>query len=675
VSISETSMRPVLVVDDDAVSRHVLIHTLTASGMHPAAVPDADAALRWLDEFQPSLILLDLLMPGTDGYSVLRHIRAHAALADVPVVVLTALDSDDEIRRIFAEGADDYVHKPFRPTELVARLTGQLRLRDYVERLSRRNRNAQVAVDLTQELASSNDIRPALGTVVRRIANALGVDRCSIVLVSDDPTTAHVVASSDDERLRDLPLRLSDYPEIQQVLRTAKTLVLKDTPHHPLLSALTFATRTGFRASALIPILHETSPLGVIFVRTCQADAEFADDELALVRTVANASSIAFSNAQVLKSLREETQLSTTARVEAEQRLQHFQRYVDFFESAADGMVVIDRNGTVLFANPRTREITGYSADELQGRSLESIIAPHEHDTMQRLIRGFAHSEFRHGIDIVASTKQGATIVLSITSNSVLHEDNAILLSLRDVTAERNTALALNQTKEFLERVIDSSADAIISTDIHGLVLLFNRAASRMFGYEPEQVIGRLNATALYPAGMSRSVLRRLVDERHGGRGRLKDYRVELVSRTGEIISASLSAAFIVELGRPVGMVGVFTDLRERLEMERNLTAAQDELREREKQAIVAELAGATAHELNQPLTSIIAYSELLKRTLPFEPTLSNAADVIIGEATRMAEIVRQIGRITKYETKSYVGEAKILDLDRASPETSKKLE
>jgi signal transduction histidine kinase len=164
-----------------------------------------------------------------------------------------------------------------------------------------------------------------------------------------------------------------------------------------------------------------------------------------------------------------------------------------------------------------------------------------------------------------------------------------------------------------------------------------------------------------------------LVDPRRGGRGRLEDYRVDVLSSAGRRIPASLSAAFIIEDGHPAGIVGIFTDLRERISMERNLLAIQDELRAREKQAIVAELAGATAHELNQPLTSIIAYTELLMRTLPFEPTLSNAANIIIGEATRMAEIVRQIGRITKYETKSYVGEAKILDLDRASPASSKK--
>jgi signal transduction histidine kinase len=83
--------------------------------------------------------------------------------------------------------------------------------------------------------------------------------------------------------------------------------------------------------------------------------------------------------------------------------------------------------------------------------------------------------------------------------------------------------------------------------------------------------------------------------------------------------------------------------------------------------AIVAELAGAAAHELNQPLTSVIGYAELLRRKLEQEPQLSSAAAVIIRESERMAEIVRKVGKITKYETKSYVGTAKILDLEKAS--------
>jgi signal transduction histidine kinase len=131
----------------------------------------------------------------------------------------------------------------------------------------------------------------------------------------------------------------------------------------------------------------------------------------------------------------------------------------------------------------------------------------------------------------------------------------------------------------------------------------------------------------------------------------------------------SLSAALLFEGTTPVGSVGIFTDLREKVRMEQRLAQAQEQLLAQERQAIVAELAGAAAHELNQPLTSVMGYAELLKRRLdPAAPGYS-AAEVIFNEAERMAEIVRKIGKITKYETKSYVGQARILDLDKASDE------
>ena len=71
--------------------------------------------------------------------------------------------------------------------------------------------------------------------------------------------------------------------------------------------------------------------------------------------------------------------------------------------------------------------------------------------------------------------------------------------------------------------------------------------------------------------------------------------------------------------------------------------------------------------------SSIIGYAELLCRRLEKESPLYNASDIIITQAERMAEIVRKIGKITKYETKSYVGGAKILDLDKATSDVDRK--
>src|SRR4029078_7581399 len=82
---------------------------------------------------------------------------------------------------------------------------------------------------------------------------------------------------------------------------------------------------------------------------------------------------------------------------------------------------------------------------------------------------------------------------------------------------------------------------------------------------------------------------------------------------------------------------------------------------------LVAELAASAAHELNQPLTSIIGYTQLIQRQSDKEAAHLRALSIILSEAERMAGIVKKIGRITRYETTDYVGSAKMLDLDRAA--------
>jgi signal transduction histidine kinase len=88
-----------------------------------------------------------------------------------------------------------------------------------------------------------------------------------------------------------------------------------------------------------------------------------------------------------------------------------------------------------------------------------------------------------------------------------------------------------------------------------------------------------------------------------------------------------------------------------------------------ERQAVAVELAGTAAHELNQPLTSILGYAELLKRRLDDgHPIDRKPIEVICREAERMAAIVRKIGQITAYETQPYVGGSQILALDKDPP-------
>ena len=664
---------PVLVVDDDAVSRHVLTQALASAGIPVVTASSGTEALAWLAERDASLVLLDLVMPPPDGFEVLRHLREDTRIGDVPVVVLTALDTDDDITRAFDAGADDFVRKPFRPAELLARIRGQLRMREYVDALWRRERDARVVLELTQALSSTLDFRDILFTVVRRIAEVARVDRCSIVLVGDNVDTGYVVAASDDRDLRDLPIALGKYPEIRKTLETGEVLVIEDAATHPLFEVVRAdLPQNSFRSLALVPIVYDDKPMGVLFLRARQPGT-MRDHEISLARTVANATAIALRNAKILQSLRDQTQEINVARFEAERRLASLERYADFFHSAADGIVVVDVDGRILFSNPRARVITGLSEEQLAASRLADVVDPKDLPTLNRIRRGFKQNVFPQMVDITIRRSSDIACerrIISVSSSSVLREDGgAILVSLRDVTDDRATAAELKKTKEFLERVIESSVDAIISADNEGVVRLFNRAAERIYGYRASDVVGVMNVRDLYAPNRASQIMRLIKSAEHGGPGRLEGYRTEALAKDGTLIPVLLSAALIVEDGRPVGSVGLFTDLRERLRMEAKLTKTQDELRAREKQALIAELAGAAAHELNQPLTSVLGYAELINRRAEDPASVRSAAATILGEAERMAEIVRKIGKITRYETKAYVGAAKIIDLDRSSEE------
>ena len=117
-------MNTVLLVDDDPIVRDVVGKYLERDGFRTLEAADGDAARELLSRETPSLVVLDVMMPGTDGLALCRWIRARS---DLPVIMLTALGEEADRIVGLELGADDYVTKPFSPRELVARIKSVLR--------------------------------------------------------------------------------------------------------------------------------------------------------------------------------------------------------------------------------------------------------------------------------------------------------------------------------------------------------------------------------------------------------------------------------------------------------------------------------------------------------------------------------------------------------------------
>ncbi len=119
-------MSNIVVVDDDADILGLLEYKLTAAGHTVTAEADGEAGLAAIHEVKPDLVVLDWMMPRMTGIEVCLELRKDPAMADVPVLFLTAKAQESDVQRGFAAGGNDYVVKPFSPRELSTRIDALL---------------------------------------------------------------------------------------------------------------------------------------------------------------------------------------------------------------------------------------------------------------------------------------------------------------------------------------------------------------------------------------------------------------------------------------------------------------------------------------------------------------------------------------------------------------------
>ncbi len=143
---SERGQQRILIVDDDPQALRYVRDALSKLGYAPVVTADPEEVYRLIEEEKLHLVLLDLMLPGTDGIELMQGIFD---IADVPVIFLSVYGQDDVIARAFDTGAADYVVKPFSPTELAARIRAALRRRGAAARPERRVSLAGRPVRLT----------------------------------------------------------------------------------------------------------------------------------------------------------------------------------------------------------------------------------------------------------------------------------------------------------------------------------------------------------------------------------------------------------------------------------------------------------------------------------------------------------------------------------------------
>lgn len=218
-----------------------------------------------------------------------------------------------------------------------------------------------------------------------------------------------------------------------------------------------------------------------------------------------------------------------------------------------------------------------------------------------------------------------------------------VMESVRDVTFIKKMEREFRETKEFLEKVIQSSASGVVASDVEGNILLMNPAAEELFGFSLEKVMEFKTVEDLYPPGVAREIMKKLRSSEYGGKGKLSNTKIDVLNVTGENIPGEISASIIYEGNREVATMGIYTDLRERLAVEEKLKEAQSQLVQAEKMASMGQLAAGVAHEINNPLTGILFYASLLMEKLPDTDPMKEDIGYIVEDVNRCKVIVRNL--------------------------------
>ena len=318
----------VVVADDDAALVSTLSWILKEHGYDVVAVPNGDQLLERLRDESPDLVLLDIMMPKVDGLQLLQRIRAEPGWRDLPVLMVSSMPPEDGTVRSLEIGATDFIPKPFRMRELLARVDAHLKrgrdLRQVKASLSAVSEDLKQStsiVDILHEVTDSLKPDEIFHILARRVARALSISKCSIVLASPGDTHGTVVAAFENPMLRNLQVELTRYPEVVAALETGRAVIVGDVATDPLFEAQRVAwarehVDVPTRSVVALPFRMRGQQSGVLYLRSVAherplnaEDADFADT---VIRAAVAALDKAHDFASVLSERERLEQLAST---------------------------------------------------------------------------------------------------------------------------------------------------------------------------------------------------------------------------------------------------------------------------------------------------------------------------------------------------------------------------
>jgi two-component system cell cycle response regulator len=229
------------------------------------------------------------MMPKVDGLQLLERLKGDERFRDLPVLMLSSMPPEEGTVKALGLGAADFIAKPFRVKELLARVEAHLRIGQALAQAREEARSRAAMVDILHEVTDSLKPDEIYNILVRRVARVLNISRCSMVLAKPGDERGVVVAAYENPMLRNLEIELSRYPEIRRAIADARPVLVEDVATDALYATERDRwTHDGIsvptRSAVAIPFSMRDQQRGVFFLRTTgddpaltAADASFAE--------------------------------------------------------------------------------------------------------------------------------------------------------------------------------------------------------------------------------------------------------------------------------------------------------------------------------------------------------------------------------------------------------------
>jgi PAS domain S-box-containing protein len=350
-------------------------------------------------------------------------------------------------------------------------------------------------------------------------------------------------------------------------------------------------------------------------------------------------------------------------------------------ETLPDAIVAVDHDGTIVQVNSQAQDLFGYDRDELIGQKVEILVPEsyrhHHHSHRENFAEAPKTRRMGADLDLYGRRRNGSEFPVEVSLSPVSTEKGAFVLSvIRDISDRKRIAEELRRANEELHRrtaeqlgeyrsrlasIIDSSEDSILSKDLNGIITSWNRGAEHMYGYGPEEVIGK-HISLLTPSDRPDEISEIL--QRIAKGESTEHYESVRVTKDGRHLNVSVSVSPLRDaLGEIVGASAIVRDITAQKRTE-------GQIRQSQKMEAIGRLAGGVAHDFNNILGIINACTEFLRDRINPAAEPSLYVENIKKATERGASLTKQLLAFSR----TSAIQPRVLDLNERLRDISKLL-